>query len=303
MKVSPARFIQGVPLLLCAMFCVTPLRAQASPQAANDAPQRRIELSPGAREVAAVIGVAPLLERLEQAPGRTNGILSLEALSLRQEITEAVIRAALEVDGVTAEIDNELANIAGVRAQLEARRDRVLLINNLASLVTGGIAGIAGTALQFSENTQTTGNIIGVTGSAISTGLSFIGLRAQQGGKLTLASTPNMLARVLGEEAGAHSDYPAEVWAYLSDVPPTSGTGDTRRVELMKQWTAAKQISGDKSPKAEQRIKELTSSSARPVKVTIDLLNDRAAMLADVKAKVALMKCDMSKLMLALKTL
>jgi hypothetical protein len=299
MRAKPTKLLN---LLLSLLLCVTPLAAQTT-QADDSAPQQGLNLSPGAREVAVVIGVEPLLDRLAKAPGRTDGMMSLEALSLGQEITEAVVRASLEIDGVMAEIDNEIATLAAVRAKLEARRDRILLINNIASLVSGGVAGIAGTALQFSESTQTTGNTIGVTGSAVSTFLSFLGLRQQRGGQLALPSTTNMLAKPLGRAPGRHSDYPEEIWQYLSNVPPESQTGDTRRDELVKKWVATGLIETSSSPKAGQRIGSLTNTNEKPAKATIDLLNDRAAMLNDVRAKISIMKRDLSKLMLAIKAL
>ena len=155
-------------------------------------------LSPGATEVAKEIGVTPLLERLMKLPeserGIGGGVMSAEALSLRQQITETVISASLEIDGTVAEIDSELGQIAAVRSVLEARRDRALAIGTIANIVAGGATGVLGTALQFKDTTQKAGNIIGVAGGGIATFLSVIGVRQQRGGKQALGIAPNMLA-------------------------------------------------------------------------------------------------------------
>src|SRR5207237_21751 len=69
------------------------------------------KLSPGAQEVAREIGVIKLIEQLYLLPERergAGGAMSLTALSLRQEISEVVLGTSLEVDGLIAEIDNEL---------------------------------------------------------------------------------------------------------------------------------------------------------------------------------------------------
>src|SRR5437763_9012097 len=60
------------------------------------------KLSPGAEEVEREIGVESLVEKyysLPESERGANGKMSQEALALREEITEAVVGASLEVDG------------------------------------------------------------------------------------------------------------------------------------------------------------------------------------------------------------
>src|SRR5215470_19547166 len=152
--------------------------AREAAVSAGTQPAQRPKLSPGAGEIARVIGVVPLIERLYDLPERERGVgggaMSMEALSLRQQITEEVVSAGLEVDGLITEIDSELAQISVVRSQLEDRRDHALAISNLANIVTSGGTGVIGTALQFSDGTSKAGNVIGVAGGAVSTVLSLI---------------------------------------------------------------------------------------------------------------------------------
>jgi hypothetical protein len=56
------------------------------------------------------------------------------------------------------------------------------------------------------------------------------------------------------------------------------------------------------TPRGRQKVQFLTSSVSAQRALTIDLLADRAAMLSDVRATVSLMKRDLSKLMLAMKS-
>jgi hypothetical protein len=263
------------------------------------------KLSPGAQEVATEIGVTPLIERLASLPERDRGVggpMSLEALSLRQEISEVVLGASLEVDGIIAEIDNELAQVSAIRADLEARRDRATGLNTLANIIAGGATGVIGTALQFKNSTANLGNAIGVAGAGVSTVLSFIGLRQQRGGHRALGVAPNLLAKIFDKKPEFHSDYPAEVWAYLNAVPPAEPGKETRRALLIKRWTDLGRIESIATPKAQSKIDLLTSSISQQRSLTIDLLNDRGAMLADVRAQVSLIKRDLSKLMLALRS-
>ena len=263
------------------------------------------KLSPGAQEVAKEIGVTPLIEQLYRLPERDRvavGAMSLTALSLRQEITEAVLGSSLEVDGIIAEIDNELAQINAIRSDLEARRDRVIGINTIANIIASGATGVVGTALQFKNSTANLGNAIGVAGAGISTVLSLIGLRQQRGGRKTLGVAPNLLARLFDKKPEFHSDYPEGVWTYLNAVPPAEPGTETRRALLIKRWTELGRIDPIETPKGQRKIELLTSSISQQRSLTIDLLNDRGAMLEDVRAQVSLIKRDLSKLMLALRS-
>jgi hypothetical protein len=265
---------------------------------------QRPNLSPGAEEMARTIGVTPLIDRFYALPERERGVgggsMSLEALGLRQQITESVISAGMEVDGLISEIDNELAQISVVRSKLEDRRDRALAISNLANIVTGGATGVIGSALQISDSTAKAGNIVGIAGGAVSTVLSLIGLRQQRGANLPLGVAPNMLAKLFDRPTEFHSDYPEEVWTYLNAAPPAEPGEGSRRERLIKQWTDAGRIETGDTKKAHQKIEQLTTGVSNQRPLGIDLLNDRAAMLADVRARVALMKRDLSKLLLAL---
>jgi len=290
----------------CGQSLPTDESARGAAVSAGTQPAQRPKLSPGAGEIARAIGVVPLIERFYDLPERERGVgggaMSMEALSLRQQITESVVSAGLEVDGLITEIDSELAQISVVRAQLEDRRDRALAIGNLATIVAGGATGVLGTAMQFSDGTSKAGNVIGVAGGAVSTVLSFIGLRQQRGGKLPLGVAPNMLAKLFDRPTEFHSDYPKEVWTYMNSAPPAEPGEGTRRERLIKQWTDTGRLEPGDTRKAQHKIELLTSAASDQRPLTIDLLNDRAAMLADLRARVALMKRDLSKLMLALRS-
>ena len=148
----------GALLRYCLLLtlCIIPRLAEAQTTSSDQtsglpispAPvaQQTPTLSPGANEVAREIGVMKLIERLYQLPERDrgvgDGIMSLEALSLRQEISETVLSTSLDVDGVIAEIDNETAKLDSIRSELESKRDHAQKINNIASIVTGGALGV-----------------------------------------------------------------------------------------------------------------------------------------------------------------
>lgn len=257
-------------------------------------------LSPNAVQVAHEVGVLPLLDQLSNRRAAGSG-MSLESLAVRQEITEKVLAAALEVDSVNAVIDSEIEQIRAIRADLQARRDKAQNIINIASIVTGGVFGAVTSALQFKSSTVNLGNGIGVGGGAGSVLLSIIGIRKQGGGRQTLGDSPRMLARFFGRQTDATeaipSVYPEAVWAYLHSAEPAQSTRETRREQLITKWQGEGKIKQDGSPKGERSIESLSGNIYQARRLNIDELSDHVAMLLDVRARVSLMKRELSEIL------
>jgi hypothetical protein len=148
-------------LTLSAFLFVLPTGSRAQPSAAPQAPQGfterafqeadRFNLLPNARQAADIIGVEPLLKRLS-----FNAVpaMSLEELSLYQQITEAIVVTSLDLDSVVDYIDNERAQIVELQNIVLARRQRAIGTTNLATLaLSTGLGALSG-VLQFSDTTK-----------------------------------------------------------------------------------------------------------------------------------------------------
>jgi len=258
------------------------------------------QCSAEATEVAVQIGVAPLMKRLENL---IDPAMSMESLVLRQEITEVVLSASLDVDSVDAVIDAEIEQIRSIRADLQSRRDKAQNIINIASIVTGGAFGAVTSALQFKPSTVDLGNGIGIAGGTGSVALSIVGIRKQSGGRRSLGDSPRMLATFFGRQPVATeaipSVYPEEVWSYLNSA--TRSNGRTRREQLLGKWHSEGRIEQDGSPKSERRIESITGDISQASKLDINDLNDRVAMLLDVRTTVSLMKRCLNEILHGLK--
>ncbi len=223
---------------------------------------------------------------------------------MRQEVTESVLGASLDIDSVNAVIDLEIEQIRSIRSDLQSKRDRAQNIINIASIVTGGALGAVNTALQFKSSTANIGNGIGVGGGAASVVLSIVGIHKQGGGRRSLADSPQMLAAFFGRRPDAPeaiaSDYPEEVWAYLNSATPAQPEMGTRREQLIAKWRREGRIEQDASPKGERRIEFLSSNISHVRRLSIDELSDRVAMLLDVRATLSLMKRDLREILLGL---
>ncbi|MGH9584919.1 MAG: hypothetical protein ACRD4O_18515 [Bryobacteraceae bacterium] len=226
-----------------------------------------------------------------------DGLMSPEDLSLREQITEAVIAASLEVDGVVAEIEDEQAQVQEVRVFLKARADHKVAIGNIANIIAVAGVGVVGNSLQLRQSTAQLGNIISVASAATGLGLQIYSQKVQSGGKRRLGVAPDMLAQIFDRPHEKESYYPPEVWTYLNTVPPDQHIDVTWKEQMIKEWVRLGRIKLSETPKAEEKIKDLTSSIETGTKVNMDQLEDRSAMLSDVRGRVALMKRDLSQLM------
>ena len=283
-----------------------PLKAQTSQTGVGQetaAPMRQeLRLSAEATQVGDQTNITSLIERL-RAGLAAGSPMTVETLALRQEITEKVLAASLDIDSVNAVIDSEIESIRAIRSDLQSRRDKAQNIINVASLATGGALGVVNTALQFNSNTVNLGNGIGVGGGAASVVLSVIGLH-QRGGRRPLGDSPRMLARLFGRQPNASeaipSTYPEEVWSYLNSAAPSEPAKGTRREQLIAKWRDEGRVKQDGSSKSEWKIDALSGTIPQSRKLSIGELDDRVAMLLDVRAQISLMKRDLGAILRSL---
>jgi hypothetical protein len=297
------RFFLVALIIAAATWPMAGQTQQTNSQQETGAPAgQALTLSPEAAQVAEEIGVASLLDQLSGARAAVSGA-SLESLVARQEITEKVLAASLEIDSVNAVIDSEVEQIRGIRAAIQAKRDKAQNIINIASVLTGGVAGAITSAMQFKPSTVNLGNGIGVGGGAGSVVLSIVGMR-MQGGRRPLGDSPRMLARFFGRQPNATeaipSVYPEEVWSYLNSAAPSKADNQsgsvTRREQLIAKWLSEGRINQDGSPRGERRIESLSGNISQLRKLSINELDDRLTMLLDVRATVSLMKRGLSEI-------
>jgi hypothetical protein len=128
------------------------------------------------------ICVSDLIEMLGQMePADRCCAQATHALLLRQEISEMILTASLQVDGFQSEIDSEIAQIRAVRDELASRRDKAVSHSTFAGAIgTGG--GAVGSALALgSAAVATAGSWVGAIFGGVGAVFSFIGYFQQAG--------------------------------------------------------------------------------------------------------------------------
>ena len=267
-------------LLACLLLCLT-LSAEDQPQV----PARVLR-------TAEILGVKSEIEEIAQLRA-TPDHDELREMKLVQRLQGSVIASALDVDGVNARIDYESARLGEVQSSLSARRDKRLNLMNVANIVLGTGVGAVGSGLQLIGSAQHAGNIVSTSAGFGGTILSVLGLR-QPHVLRAPGFTPAMLAKPLGAEPGQGSEYPAEVWTHLSTPDPNLPRGESGQQHLMFEWTSFGHLDEKPDPKT---ISALTSTGKDGTPLSIDIIGDRIAMLADLRAHVSAMQVDLAELM------
>jgi hypothetical protein len=274
---------------LVAWICSTSTAAQVNNN--SEAAASSVEVT------ARIIGVQRQMEQLAELPQLSPDAPQL--LSIRQEIHAKVLAASLEVDATTAQIDNEIAQANELHGYLADRRDRLVNRYNLLSALIGGGTGAVSAGLQLSAGQTKPSAAIAIAGGAIAVGLAVSGIREQTRGSRVFEFDSNMLAMLFDRPAVPDSQYAPMILSFIDEIAPTD-PGLTRKQRLISTWIALKRIDPPESAAGKDKINHVTSRPSERIKLTIDDLEDRIAMLQDVRAKLSFLKRDLALLLSSL---
>lgn len=258
--------------------------------------------APSAENTAQLVGVSSELAQLRAfsagaAGAGANSNDRWQLLWLHQRISERVAAASLQVDATIAQIDNEIARANEVRGYLADRRDRTVNRANLLGVIVGGGLGATSSAMQFSSTLNKPSSAVGVGAGVFSAGFGLLGIRAQQGKTMQFDFDSNMLAEFFDRPTLPDSRYPATIWTFLNQPPLSGATDLTRKQLLLQSWVQVKRID---SLASQDKIDRVTSQPSELLKLSIDDLEDRAAMLQDVRARISFLKRDLGALLASL---
>ena len=292
-------------LVLCLLLCpvLAPSAAHSQAHTAPSEAPPRAALDQNSAQLADLLGLTPVQQKilLVQSQRPCSSPATIEELTARQELLESIQISSLDVDSVLAELSNERGKLTDLRASLQSRRDRSVARLNTAALLTGSGLSAVVSATQFTtlgSKTQNTGDAIGIGAGAASTILSLMATRRQHGPDASVGGMPNMLAPLFDRAPVLDTFYPPSVLRYLDSVPPTEDPSRGTRLEQLKaEWVRSGRLDPVHTPKRPEKIDALTTSENAGVKVSINDLTDRIAMLGDVAGRVSLIKRDLATLM------
>jgi hypothetical protein len=251
--------------------------------------------------------VAPNAERVKQVIGLLHSSrLADELLSEgpptdlstrlhRDELEEGGLailgRHILEVDSVVASLLEEQHDVVEARLALQTQQTNTTTRYSIVAIVLGGGLGLVGTSMQLSDTTAKPGDIVGAAGGAASVLFGMMALHAGTTVRMPGEVRTGMLARLLDRTTAEGSNWPPEMWAYMTT--PLAGQNGSYQHQLLERWTKKGRISLAGSARARAKIDRLTSPLAAGQTVDLDELADRAAMLVDAAAMAENMKRDL----------
>jgi hypothetical protein len=265
--------------------------------------------SPDAIQIADLLNLTTQLGQLEEARrkaqsyngGKLPAELREQLRDLKQDISDAIEQAHLEVNFVQAELAVEIAGQSEmVRAYSEARDNRVNSINNWSFRTNGVLWAVAeGLSIptyrtpRYSIPSGTTGIIAGIVPSVF----SLAAVRESGGGKYDRSPRQNMLAPLFTYPVKeARLDYPDSVLRYLHSVPKEDTSGKSRIDQLIERWVEDKNIHSLTDRNSRSELDILTGSVQHHL--TIELVSDRFTMLQQLNALVAQMNRPLLELIM-----
>ena len=265
--------------------------------AAQVAPKEMQTRQPDLESVEGLVGVSSELSRLKELATSRGSVDRWEVLWLHQHISERIMAASLQVDATIAQIDNEISIADELHGYLSDRRDKTVNRANLLGILLGGGLSATSSVLQLSSNLDTASSVLDIAGGSASVGFALIGIHAQKGGSAPFDFNSNMLAEFFDRPTLPTSQYPPTVWAFLNEPSPTSPEHLTRKAQLLKTWVVVQRLG---SLSNTDKIARVTSEPSEMLKLSIDDLEDRAAMLQDVRARISFLKRDLGNLLASL---
>ena len=252
------------------------------------------DLSPDAVQLANTLGLTEKLSKLkdlqkqaQQANGSTPMELRQDITESRIEILEIIEQARLDIDFVAAEIEEEQAAIEEVLKWYINERDERVTRANVNAFRTNGVLWAAAEAFTVPSykypRLSIPSGILGIVAGLVPSMFSEIALRSGGGLHHERKAYPNMLCKFYDLPTSPRTEYPESIWTHLN-LPPSGKDTRTRRAILMDHWIDNKNIRTLSQGVSKQKIDRI--AGVDQTDISIDLLNDRASMLRELKAVV-----------------
>jgi hypothetical protein len=279
---------------LLVLVIIGSLSAEAVAQKPMMSVDKDLPLS--AEQTAETIGLLPLFARIKELQSPLNVSEREERVELQQQILLKVTSASLQVGAATGQIDAEIADTRELESYLIGRRDSKADLLNLASLGVGGTVGTANSVLGFTNHNVASAVTSAVAGG-VTLGFSIWELKTRGGQTRLLQAPSNMLSEIFGRPSDSSDLYPPVVIKFMHAVPPDDPDGLSRQDRLIRSWVKVGRIPPPNTPKGREKITHLTSQPGDAIKQSIADLDDRQAMLYDLRVRLSHIQQDLATLL------
>lgn len=255
-------------------------------QAGRSASGSEEKLNNLAREIADIAGLSSLLRELEQMQQEHEVGLDSQSLKavtqrqrliyLREKLNTLVQALNLQINATRGKVDKEIARADETRAYLTEKRNRITHRNSQVNLLSGGVTKIVGYSIALSKITDIPTNVLEVFDGGVQTTLTGLALRQERQESKLEHGMPALLETFISEK-GVELHYPQSVWRYMNESDPNKPSSLSRRQQLINSWQKTGIVARTKEASMRQRTKP---------NMSIELLDQRMAMLSDLKSVI-----------------
>lgn len=202
-------------------------------------------------------------------------------LELKQQITDKINLASLEISAIAAELDCEEERADQLKGLLQEKMDKAERRITVAAILTGATTGLLVGALNLSKGSGNLSEEIGIAGGIAEATLGFLSLRIKRN---HLFNHPKNHLNDVWMGPDSTANFPPVVWYYLN-LPFETGS-PSLRASLKQQWMLLDQLSLTEAEKT-------TLYFGAGGIYDIGDLDNRSSMLDQLEATITLMKKDL----------
>ncbi len=266
-------------------------------------------LPPVLMQIARFTGALPVMKEIEvlQRDFKQTNQAAAEPLSylakrqkliyLREKLNNILETSNLEVNATRGQIEGLMSEVQTQQAKMVEKRARTLRRNSIINFVSGGITKLVGYSISLGGN-DTTSNILEIFDGGVQCTLSGSVIKDLHSESRVVGKMPVMLTQ-LDRQDDPEGVYPRQVWNYLNE--PSSGvSGMARREELTKNWERRgfyEHHTKFRNLKENDNIQGHLALA----RITPQLLDDRQAMLSELRSTVSEMHASLMELSLRIK--
>jgi hypothetical protein len=248
-----------------------------------------------ARSVAADMGVQPLLTQFvrveKQISQQQTSESLLQMVAIRQEITERIALASLEVTSVLSELNCEISRATEMKNYLQLQLDKRETSSTILSVLAAASAQVVVSVFNLTDTDQ---RIIESTEIAAALVSGFFAYRVlkKKDKKATFLHKRNFLRDI--RDNPEHSDvYQPMVWHYLTKEYENKEEIPTVRQTILHRWQELNLLTETEEKEQEQRIQLLFGEGGL---YSIDDIDNRISLMDLLVIEVSLMNQELKQL-------
>jgi hypothetical protein len=258
-------------------------------------PEVQARFTQRARSVAADMGVQSLLTRFvgieKQIQEKETAHNLLQMVAIRQEVTERIALASLEVTSVLSELNCEISRATELKNYLQLQVDKRETSSTILSILTAASAQVLVSVLSLTDTDQRITETTEISGALVSAYFAYRALKKKDK-KATFLHKRNFLTDIRDNPATSMV-YQPMVWHYLTKEYENLAETPTVRQTILDRWQELNLLTEAQQEEQAQRIQLLFGQGGQ---YSIDDIDNRISLMDLLVIEVSLMTQELKQL-------